>query len=379
MKNLSKKIYITMLACIFASNFVFSSFAFLPQKALACIPEEPVCEEGEELIEYSYNSKPQFTYIDESDTNVANQLCSCGYLEVDTTDGETHYIYMKWDDVDYSDYEEKFAELKQEMDSLSTDDWFRNLYWNWLYVLKSLLNEFGNGYQTFMQTQAWQDKELSTALASWTELRHDTILYVKQSYTMAELGGGPGEPPVVGYVEPVPEFYARLLTLTKMTNTGLKNLVPQQELEELKIETTLSRFSEILTRLLAISKKELENKALTEDEYSFIENFGDVSKDLIETVSGGDVDPEIFETILVADVHTEGNTKKVLEEGVGYIKTLVVAYKHPDGHILIGAGPVFSYYEFKQPMENRLTDEVWQQMLNTQSPTPPEWTKTFSE
>lgn len=282
-------------------------------------------------------------------------------------------------DVDYSDYEEKFAELKQEMDSLSTDDWFSNLYWNWLYVLKSLLNEFGNGYQAFMQTQAWQDKELNTALASWTELRHDTILYVKQSYTMAELGGGPGEPPIVGYVEPVPDFYARLLTLTKMTNLGLKGLVPQQELEELKIETTLSRFAEILTKLLEISKKELENKTLSQNEYSFIENFGDVSKNLIETVSGGDVDPDIFKTVLVADVHTEGNTKKVLEEGVGYIKTLVVAYKHPDGHILIGAGPVFSYYEFKQPMEDRLTDEVWRQMLDTQFPAPPEWTKTFAE
>lgn len=281
-------------------------------------------------------------------------------------------------DTEYSDYEKKFSELKQGIDSLSTDDWFKNIYWNWLYVLKSLLGEFGDGYQTFMQTKAWQDKELNTTLASWSELRHDTILYVKQSYTMAEIGAGP-KPPIVGYVEPVPEFYARLLTLTKMTNKGLKSLVPQQELEELKIETTLSRFSEILTKLLEISKKELENKSLSEDEYKFIENFGKTSKSLIETVSGGDVDPDVFKTVLIADVHTEGNTEKVLEEGVGYIKTLVAAYKHPDGHILIGAGPVFSYYEFKQSMENRLTDEVWREMLNTEHPPEPEWTKSFSE
>lgn len=281
-------------------------------------------------------------------------------------------------DTEYSDYEKKFSELKTEIDSLSTDDWFQNLYWNWLYVLRSLLGEFGSGYQTFMQTEAWQDKELNTALASWSELRHDTILYVKQSYTMAELGGAP-EPPVVGYVEPVPEFYARLLTLTKMTNKGLKGLVPQEELEKLGIEYALNRFSEILSRLLEISKKELENKSLTEEEYYFIEDFGSISQWLIETVSGGDVDPDIFKTALIADVHTEGNAKKVLEEGVGYIKTLVVAYKLPQGHILVGVGPVFSYYEFKQPMENRLTDEAWRAMLDSKHPLEPQWTKSFSE
>jgi hypothetical protein len=289
-------------------------------------------------------------------------------------------ILKELGDTEYSDYEKKFSELKEEIDSLSTDAWFQNLYWNWLYVLKSLLSEFDEGYQTFMQTKAWQDKELNTALASWAELRHDTILYVKQSYTMAEMGPGAGEPvPVVGYVEPVPEFYARLLTLTKMTNQGLKKLVPKDELEKLKIEDTLNRFSEILTRLLEISKKELENKPLTEEEYYFIDNFGAISEGLIKEIAEGETDPDIFKTTLIADVHTEGNTKKVLEEGVGYIKTLIVAYKLPQGHILLGVGPVFSYYEFKQPMENRLTDETWREILKTNPPPEPEWVKNFSE
>jgi hypothetical protein len=281
-------------------------------------------------------------------------------------------------DTKYSDYEKKFSELKSEIDSFSTDDWFKNIYWNWLYVLKSLFGEFSSGHQTFMQTDAWQDKELNTALASWSELRHDTILYVKQSYTMAEMGCGP-EAPIVGYVEPTPEFYARLLTLTKMTNKGLKELVSQEELEELKIELALDRFSEILSRLLEISKKELENKVLTDQDYEFIENFGSTSEGLIKIISGGDVDPDIFKTVLVADVHTDGNTEKVLEEGVGYIKTLIAAYKLPQGHILIGVGPVFSYYEFKQPMKDRLTDEKWREMLNSQHPSEPKWTKSFSE
>jgi len=280
-------------------------------------------------------------------------------------------------DTEYSDYEKKFSELKNFIDSLSKEEWSKNLYLNWLYVLKSLWNDFGYGYPTFMQTEAWKDKELNTALASWTELRHDTLLYVKQSYTIAEMGGM-FQPPVVGYVEPVPEFYFRLLALTKMTNQGFKNLIPQEELEKLMIEAGLNRFAEILSKLLGISKKELENIPLNDNEYSFIENFGSISESLISTVSGGEVDPEIFKTVLVADVHTDGNTEKVLEEGVGYIKTAVIAYRLPEGHILLGVGPTFSYYEFKQPMENRLTDENWRKILDSNPPPEPEWIKTFS-
>ena len=283
-------------------------------------------------------------------------------------------------DTQYSDYEKKFSELKEEIDALTPYDWHKTLYINWLYVLKSLWSEnaYGDiGYPLFMQTKFWQDKELNTALASWTQLRHDTILYVKQSYTMAEKGGM-FQPPVVGYVEPMPEFYSRLLALTKMTNQGIENLLSPETSEKLDVSIGLDRLAEILERLKTISIKELENQPLDEGEYNFIESFGSISENLIETISGGNADPSVYKTVLVADVHTDGNTKKVLEEGVGYLKTMIVAYQHPEGHILLGVGPVFSYYEFKQPMDDRLTDEAWREILNSNPPPQPEWIKTFS-
>jgi hypothetical protein len=37
-----------------------------------------------------------------------------------------------------------------------------------------------------------------------------------------------------------------------------------------------------------------------------------------------------------------------------------------------------SYYEFKQPINNRLTDEQWKQMLESgQTPPKPDWTNSF--
>lgn len=287
-------------------------------------------------------------------------------------------------DADYSDYEKTFNKLKAEIDSLPQGEWFKNLYWNWLYVLKGLITPYGEGYQTFMQTKAWQDKELATALASWTELRHDTTLYVKQSYTTAEMGGAPNEP-IVGYVEPVSEFYARLLNLTRMTNKGLGNLLTDEEMNKVGLKGALISFDDILSRLLAISEKELDNQNLSEDDYFFIKYFGTrlegINSGLLAASGGSgiDVDPDMFKTTLVADVHTDGNTKQVLEEGVGYIKTMAVAYKLPDDRILIGLGPVFSYYEFKQPLNNRLTDQAWRAMLKSTPPAVPEWTKSFSE
>ena len=127
-------------------------------------------------------------------------------------------------DTQYEFYDRQIEDLSANFSSLNVTEWNRNLYWGWLYTMKPLLNKFDTKYPSFMQSNAWADKELQTTLASWTELRHDTILYAKQSYTPKNTYIPPEEKPVVGYVEPVPEFYTRILALTKMTRTGLTDL-----------------------------------------------------------------------------------------------------------------------------------------------------------
>ena len=269
-------------------------------------------------------------------------------------------------------YQIQFNKLKEEFNKFTEADWQKNLYWSWLYGLKPLLKEFGPGYPTFMQTAAWQDKSLTTALASWAELRHDTILYAKQSYTprLTAMPLVEPEKPVIGYVEPIPEFYNRLLGLTQMTNKGLSEM----EVLDSVSKSRLDNLEKILEKLVDISKRELENKELAQEDYDFIKNFGDQLNGVIS-----DVDDKAKKTTIIADVHTDSNTSRVLEEGVGYVKLIAVAYKVPDGRILIGAGPVMTYYEFKHPMSDRLTDESWRDLLKTRAPEPPEWVANFSE
>jgi hypothetical protein len=284
--------------------------------------------------------------------------------------GRAVYWLAELNDSSYENYSAQYGKMESDFSNFSAAQWNRNLYWSWLYSIQPLLKDYGEGYPTFMQTDAWQDKELSTSLASWAELRHDTILYAKQSYTMVEtaMPMPPEEKPVVGYVEPVPDFYARLLALTNMTNQGLDEMGVLDPVSKAR----LTNLEDVLSRLQKISEKELENEELTAEDYDFIKTFGDQLEGTIE-----DVDEKARKTTVVADVHTDGNTEAVLEEGVGYVDMLVVAYKLPDGRILMGAGPVMSYYEFKQPMSDRLTDEKWREMLEANPPKRPEWASTY--
>lgn len=279
-------------------------------------------------------------------------------------------------DTNYSDYDKKFKEIKSYFDSISYEEWNKNLYTSWLYSLKALLTPFDKGYPTFMQTKAWQDKELTTALSSWAELRHDTILYVKQSYTMAEKGGDLEEP-VAGYVEPVPQLYKRMINMVNIAKNGFDKLIPDEE-KKLEINSQLEMFLWNLNRLYEISKKELTGTPLDESDTYFIKYFGDALEGMIKHIFRGESNVKLLESSMVADVHTEGNTKLVLEEGTGFIDTMLVAVKTPDGKINITVGPVFSYYEFKQKMGDRLTDEKWKEMLSKgEIPKEPVWVKSY--
>jgi hypothetical protein len=265
------------------------------------------------------------------------------------------------------EYKNRHLSLENEFGAFDEEDWNKNLYWAQLYTLKPLLVSYPEGYPTFMQTKAWEDKQLNTALASWTELRHDTILYAKQEYFTGPPQVPPEEKPVQGYVEPVPEFYARMLALTKMAHTGLaemKVLDKQSDKDFTTLENTLEK-------LLEISIKELENKELTEEEYEFIRNFDQNISPMLENV-----DIKSQNSILVADVCT--SPAGVLEEGTGKLNLIIVAYKQPDGRIVLGAGPVMSYYEFWQPPGQRLTDEEWRvNIFENNCPERPDWVKSF--
>jgi hypothetical protein len=163
-----------------------------------------------------------------------------------------------------------------EFNNKPEDYWKQNLYYNWLYNLKSLfdIKEVGN-LPFFMTTNAWSVKSLNTAMASWSELRHNTILYAKQS-EVAECGGE-GTPlniwlpePPKGYVEPNIEFYNRMISLLQTTTSGL---VARGIIDE-PFEDISSEFMSMLQFLKNISEKQLKKQKITLQDYEQIQKFG---------------------------------------------------------------------------------------------------------
>lgn len=267
------------------------------------------------------------------------------------------------------------TKLINEFSKLKPEQWNSNLYWGWLNALRALLVPAAKESPAFMKNTAWQDKSLHTALGSWAQLRHDTILYGKQSG--AEMGDGSEPAPYRGYVEPNVVFWDRLLQLTRRSKLGLSS----RKLITDELESKFEMFEETLDNLKRISEKELRNERLTKAEYDSIRAIGGTLEYLTLSVMTGH--PDTWELVnetdkdmaTVADVHTGGN--EVLEQGVGRANEILVIVPI-EGKLYLTKGAVFSYYEFRSPAAERLTDEAWQKMLDDgRGPKPPAWTRSF--
>lgn len=304
-------------------------------------------------------------------------------LDIPATLGsrEAKNILRQSGETQYSCYLENLDKMNKYVSGLSTATWTQNLYWGWLHQLRPLLEEKGKGYPAFMLSSAWQRKDLNTFLGSWSQLKHDTILYAKQVY--AELGGMmPEKKDDKGYVEPNPQLYARLSSLLSMTSQGLES----RQLLEPNMKENLNNMEKLATSLRVISEKELENKSLSEEEYELIRSYGgqlehlwlEINKDEKAFQETGRPSDFLQENpaAIIADVATDPNGR-VLEVGTGKISEIYVVVPI-DGKLRIAKGGVYSYYEFVWPMSDRLTDQKWRALLDSaEAPALPEWTSSF--
>ena len=290
-------------------------------------------------------------------------------------------------ETNYENYPEQMVKTQAWLSSLNADEWTETLYNAWLYNFYPLIEPTGDGYPAFMGSTAWLDKQLNTTLGSLAELKHDTILYAKQVY--AELGGGPPPPPPEpprGYVEPVPEFYARLAALTSMTRQGLDDRGLLDDLDRVSLDT----LENLVRTLQTIAERELRGEPLSEDEYATIRFYGGQLENLTMAAADSNMeDPaadrymdEQPQAAVIADIATDPAKQLIFEVGVGRVNSIyvVVPIVQEDGSsfLQVAKGGVFSYYEFPWPMDDRLTDEKWRIMLDEgEAPPSPTWTSSF--
>jgi hypothetical protein len=292
----------------------------------------------------------------------------------------TRLLMTTYEQGRYPRYAEQLEGLRDEFANLPESKWWQNLYWGWLYSLQGLLGEFGPGYPAFMQSDQWEDKELQTALGSWAQLRHDTILYAKPSG--AEFGGG--EPDLVeGYVEPVPEVWGRLAYLARLSREGLA----RRELLSPRLNRAFTEFEEVLMFCKNSAESHLQGRRLSNAAQQRILFFGGELERLQLSVLQAEGTHQVASwweitkesdrhMATIADVHTAFG--QALEVGVGPAFRLYVITPRSDGRLQATKGGVFSYYEFLHPADDRLTDEAWIQMIKANSqPAQPKWTESI--
>jgi len=248
--------------------------------------------------------------------------------------------------------------LKDEFSKFDNVIWTQNIYWGWLNSLRSLLANYGSGYPAFMMNVDWQKKNLGTVLGSYTELKHDTLLYAKQNY--AERGGG-GEPPemppiVKGYVEPDVIFWDRLIALTEATRKGLsdRNVMPEEFNERYFTLINSLKF------LRGIAVKELANEKISDNDFEKLRTISEADfESIVLPTNGETLTLKERRAGLIADISTDARLSRILYEANGKPYIIYVAVKDINGTRLT-RGVIYNHNEFTGDLGERLNDEEWQ-------------------
>lgn len=264
----------------------------------------------------------------------------------------------------FPDYAVNMDKLRENLKNSPDSIWTVSLYAQWLNTLRPLLTEKGEGCPSFMQNKEWTKKSIETFAGSYTELKHDTVLYGKQP--MAEMGGGDLEPvDDRGYVQPEPLVYSRFSALAAATAEGLMGYGMISDADA----DNLYRLSELADKLMVIAQKELKNELPTDEEFDLIRNYGGNIEHFWHEAMKAEADDEYFTTEefpsgLVVDVATDPNGQ-VLEAGTGNPCAIYVIVP-VDGILRIATGSVYDFYEFPWPLSDRLTDTKWREMIGAE-------------
>ncbi len=301
--------------------------------------------------------------------------------------GNDDAVHLLEDELGEYPYAGELAAIRYLIDSYDSSYWDSSLYNGWLGAIRTLNpGQASEHAPYFTTTAAWRQSQLTTQLASWAQLRHDTILYGKQSYTEVVGCSYPHS-----YVEPNPAFFRQVMEYAENAEAFFLSLNVDN------IDTIVSYFSTLYSHmsvLASIAEKELAGERFSEDEEIFL------SEMIIEL--GGACGPSHtgwyfdliingsrqwkFEGPVIADVHTQSSDEhgnmvgKVLHVATGNINLGVFLAESPSNGYqpMAYVGPVQSYYEKTTTDFKRYTDEEWCEDVTAGAiPEPPDWVNCY--
>ncbi|MBF0551066.1 MAG: DUF3160 domain-containing protein [Deltaproteobacteria bacterium] len=303
---------------------------------------------GQEKTDVKFPSTPSALFVAAAFGNTLARKFSGQFLQQDS----------KFSTSDLNNFFSKLDVVSGDLKKVRSEEWFGSLGTAWLKTISTISGEYGKGYPIYMQGQLFGVKQIQTFLGSYTELKHDTLLYAKQSYAEFGAGGEEGQVPPVpkGFVEPNLKFWYALQGLTDYAAAGFKkNKFFPKEFEEWG---KLTRFKTLVDLYTRLAEKELRGEKLTEDDYEQL-------RTLNLSFMAEPFDPdEVLEekdkrSGLIADIHTDAVRQQILYEATArpYIMLVLVGNEN-SSRLTIGL--VFNHYELTGPLTTRYTDEDWQ-------------------
>ncbi len=312
-------------------------------------------------------------------------------------------------------YQHNLVAARRTLDALTPEYREESIYGRWLYALRTLSQSANDPrLPEAMRTRAWATKDANTQSASWTQLRHDTLLYAAEPYTGIILCEYPA-----GFVEPRPEFWTQMEALARFTSETLAKfpiqgtlVVPAPlvgfDVVDLKKRHTArlafcDNFAAVAQTLGNLSRKQLSQTPFSPADQTFIrslmnnstrpyygkmfngwypslffKSYGQVGYEKPDT-NGSDRRDHVVVGVHTAPPDEFDPEGGVLHEGVGDVDLLLIAVDNgPDR--MVYAGPTMSHYEFieKGPTLVRLTDQAWSsQVLSPNRPPRPDWTRSY--
>ncbi|KAL0484609.1 hypothetical protein AKO1_003440 [Acrasis kona] len=313
------------------------------------------------------------------------------------------------------EYQGKLEAIHQIVNKIMNQESLVNqsTYMMWLDVFRGIHKEedqllFNKNVPQAFKTKAWAMKDVETELSSWSQLRHDTVLYVEEPYG-AYLGCDYPD----AYVDPRPAAWNAIRKManaladsldlfhgTKTVHSKVSNkkqeghdLHSYFEDEQKNSVAHFRNFGYIAQRLADISEKQLRDEKQSEQDTLFLKSIVHDWKYSSGVPYGATgwynelflkgIDDSKNWNPVVSDVFTvppdpafKDDTMKVLTEGVGNINTMYLALDFVNGKKIMFVGPVYSHYEFYQ--SSRMSDSEWRQSINNyQTPPHPEWTREY--
>jgi Protein of unknown function (DUF3160) len=282
--------------------------------------------------------------------------------------GNSAALPLLRDELESYGYAPQLERMRKLVDTHEPEFWEANLYNLWLSSLRALSPSSSDeaDMPSVARTERWSRRVLNTQLASWAQLRHDTVLYVKQSFSSDLSCEFPD-----AYVDPYPEAFARLakfaergLAMSRLLRDGASPGIA------VRAENYYSELASISNILREMAEQQREGVPFNEAQLAFV-------NDAVRTQPGAcggppvykgwytrlmlnDTDTEMDPTI--TDVHTDpGGTEppQVLHVATGLPRLMVLTVDSCTGPRAY-AGVTYAYHELVPDGLMRLTDPEWE-------------------